>query len=379
MTYSFKRLVSLVIVWEIIFWVLAIGLMRSGRWIGSTPSNELLFQAPHMLNWLWLILVVAGLFLYNNYRNEQLYLRAGDVMRKTIFKPLGNSKAFISYFLFRNAIVLLIIAMAQPAFGKKKVAGTVQSMELVICLDVSNSMNACDVDPSISRLGIAKRAINELINKLGGEKIGISIFANDAYTQLPLTMDYYAAKMYVSDIETSMISGQGTNIKHALENAYSMFSNVKDMSKAVILVTDGENHDENPSAILTKLKDEGIQLAILGVGTKKGGLIPLYPGEPERGYKRSATGVTVHSKLNPEFLHQLALEGGGVAIVSETAYPDLKGLLKKITQMKRVQTDGMDFEVHEQRYQLPLAISLVCFLLYFMWSSSFYKQFLLRK
>lgn len=374
-TYQLKRLASLVIVWEIIFWVLFFLLIRSGSFLSSEKSNYFVFQEPQKLQWLWLVIFIAVSFLYNVYRNEKIYLNAGEKIRSTVFKPIGTRKSFISYFLFRNAVVFLIIAMAQPAFGKKKVAGTVQSMELVICLDVSNSMNTRDIDPDLSRLGIAKRAINELINKLGGEKIGISIFANDAYTQLPLTLDYYAAKMYVNDIETNMISSQGTNIKNALENAYAMFSENKKMSKAVILVTDGENHDEDPSSVLKKYKEEGIQLAVLGVGTKKGGLVPQYPDAPERGYKRNATGMTVHSKLNPAFINRIAKDGGGVAIVSENAFPDLRGLLKQITQMKRVKTDGMDFEVKEQRYQIPLTISLICFVLYLLWSGSYFKRF----
>lgn len=379
MTYQLKRLVSLVFVWELIFWTLFFIVVKSGSFFNSGNGTFLSFQEPKQLQWLWLILFIAGLFLYNAYRNEKIYQSAGEKIRTTVFKPIATSKAFVSYLLFRNALAFLIIAMAQPAFGKKKVSGTVQSLELVISLDISNSMNTKDVDPNISRLNIAKRAINELINKLGGEKIGISIFANDAYTQLPLTLDYYAAKMYVNDIETNMISSQGTNIKNALENAHSMFSENKKMTKAVILVTDGENHDENPAEILKKYKDEEIQLAVLGIGTKKGGLIPVDPDIPEKGYKRTATGTTVQSKVNPEFINKIATDGGGIAIISEGAYPDLRGLLKEITQMKRVKTEGMDFEVEEQRYQIPLAISLLCFIGYLVWSGTYFNRIRFRR
>lgn len=374
MTYQLKRLGSLVIIWELVFWILFYLLIQSGSLFSPDKGNFFIFQEPQQLQWLWLILLVAGLFLYNVYLNEKIYQNAGEKIRLTVFKPIETGRSFVSYFLFRNTLAFLIIAMAQPAFGTKKVAGTEQSMELVICLDVSNSMNTRDIDPKISRLNIAKRAINELINKLGGEKIGISIFASDAYTQLPLTLDYYAAKMYVNDIETNMISNQGTNIKNALENAYSMFSENKKISKAVILVTDGENHDENPSVILEKYKKEGIQLAVLGVGTRKGGLVPVDPEFPERGYKRTAVGTTVHSKLNPLFLNRIAEEGGGVAVISEESYPDLRGLLRQITQMKREKTEGMEFDVKEQRYQIPLAISLICFVMYLLWSGTYFKQ-----
>lgn len=373
MTYQFKRIATLVLVWEIVFWVLFYLVIQSGEFFTSS-KGDFMFQEPKQLLWLWLILLIAGLFFYNIYRNEQIYLKAGEKVRSTIFKPVQTSKSFISYFLFRNAIAFLIIAMAQPAFGSKKVAGTIKSMELVICLDVSNSMNTRDINSEISRLGIAKRAINELINKLGGEKIGISIFANDAYTQLPLTMDYYAAKMYVNDIETNMISSQGTNIKNALENSLSMFSENTKMTKAVILVTDGENHDEDPTKILDEYKKQGIQLAVLGIGTKKGGLVPVNPEFPEKGYKRSALGTTVQSKLNPKFINDIASKGGGMALISEDSYPDLRKLLKEITQMKRVQTEGMDFEVKEQRYQIPLMLAIISFVLYWLWTGTYFTQ-----
>lgn len=379
MTYQLKRLLSLIVVWEMIFWVLFYLIIQSGSLFSTEKGNFFAFQEAKQLQWLWLIIPVAGLFLYNVYRNEKIYRNAGAKIRSTVFKPVETSRTFISYFLFRNALAFLIIAMAQPAFGTKKVAGTIQSMELVICLDVSNSMNTRDVDPKISRLNIAKRAINELINKLGGEKIGISIFARDAYTQLPLTLDYYAAKMYVNDIETNMVSSQGTNIKNALENAYSMFSEDKKMSKAVILVTDGENHDDNPAEILKKYKEEGIQLAVLGIGTRKGGLVPIDPEFPEKGYKRTAVGTTVQSKLNPQFLNRIAEDGGGIAVISEESYPDLRGLLKKITQMKREKTEDLEFNVKEQRYQIPLAISLMCFVLYLLWTGTYFKTIRLKK
>lgn len=365
-TYQLRRLVILIFVWELIFWSLFFAVFQSGSIFKSNNSSFFSFQEPKNLGWFWLIGVVIALFLFNVYQSEKIYQNTGNKIRLTIFKSSSYSKSFFSFFLFRNALAFLIIAMAQPAFGKKKVTGTVQSMELVISLDISNSMNVKDIDKSVSRLDISKRAVNELINKLGGEKLGISVFAGEAYTQLPLTLDYYAAKMFVSEIETNMISKQGTNIKNALENAYSLFTEDDKMSKAVILITDGENHEESPSEIIKTYKDKGIQLAVLGIGTKNGGLIPIDPSRPEKGYKRNALGVTIQSKLNPQFIQEIATEAGGVAMISDNAYPDLRGLLKQIAKMKRATTTGMDFEVEEQRYQIPLALSILFFIGYFL-------------
>lgn len=365
-TYQLKKLAILIFVWEIIFWSLFFTVFQAGSIFKGNNGTFFNFQEPKNLGWLWLIVGVIALFLFNAYQSEKIYQNAGNKIRSTIFKSPSFSKSFLSYFLFRNGLAFLIIAMAQPAFGKKKVTGTVQSMELVICLDISNSMNTKDVDASDSRLDISKRAINELINKLGGERIGISVFAGDAFTQLPLTLDYYAAKMFVNEIETNMISKQGTNIKNALENAYSMFTDADKMSKAVLLITDGENHEEDPSEIIKTYRNKGIQLAVLGIGTRNGGLVPVDPNRPDKGYKRNAIGTTVQSKLNPQFIQKIADEAGGVAMISENAYPDLRGLLKQIAKMKRVTTKGMNFEVEEQRYQIPLALSILFFIGYFL-------------
>lgn len=378
-TNQVKKLVSLIVISELVFWVLFI-LINKGGLVGQSNGNSYLgFQEPEQLNWFWILIPLIGVYLYNAYRNQQIYDKAGKIVQKTIFKPIASSKTFISFLLFRTAIAFLIIALAQPAFGKKKVKGTTKSMELVVCLDVSNSMNTMDVSDQISRLGIAKRAINELINRLGGEKIGISVFANEAFTQLPLTLDYYAAKMFVNEIETDILTNQGTNIKAALENAYAVFSKDEKMSKAVLLITDGENHDEDPSKILQQYKDEDILLAVIGVGTQKGGLVPAKAGTTEMGYKKNAVGMPVHSKLNVSFLESIAEQGGGVVYISENAFPDLRAVTRKVSSLKRTTTTTNDFEVLEQRYQIPLIISILCFIAYLLWSNLYFNRMISKK
>lgn len=375
LTYQVKRLLMLMLAWELLFWVAIFLFFEFGLLVTSSGKGALIFQTEEQLFWLWLLVPVAGVFVYNLMQREQISTLFTTKNGTIVFKGEVTTSAFIPYFLFRNALVFLIFAMAQPAFGTKKVAGTTQSMELVISLDISNSMNTYDIDPSISRLNIAKRAINELINKLGGEKMGISVFAGEASTILPLTLDYYAAKLFVNDIETNMMSNQGTNIKAALEDARAMFSEDKKLSKAVILVTDGENHDEDPSEVLKAYREQGIQLAILGIGTAKGGLVPADPERPERGYKKTAIGESVHSKLNASMLKQLADEAGGIAIISESAFPDLRSIMTKLSQMKRENVAGVDFEVKEQRYQWPLMVSILFFMAYFLWvANAFYLK-----
>jgi Ca-activated chloride channel family protein len=269
---------------------------------------------------------------------------------------------------------MLVFALAQPFLGTKKVNATMQSMELAICLDVSNSMNACDIDPKTSRLEIAKRALNQLINSLHGEKIGVVVFAGGSLIQLPLTSDYGAAKLFVNEIKTDMLSGQGTNVASALEACKEVFSEQK-TSKAVMLVTDGENHEVNPSKLLKEMHQKGIQLAILGIGTQQGGRIPLDADRPELGYKLGMNGKTVTTKVNPSFIRSMANKARGFATISQDPFPDLNALLTQINQMKRSKVKEIELEALDNRYQFPLFVALICFALAMLQPWSLKKQF----
>lgn len=373
-TYKINKIITGIIAWEVVFWILLSALMFVLGYFGNSTGERVAFKSPEVL-WLVLFLIpVAGIYIYTLYRTNNVFNQTGEQVRKFMFQPVSSGKSFFKFFLFRNAFVCLILAMAQPIFGSKKVAGTVESLELVLCLDISNSMNVKDIDDETSRLTIAKRAITELVNNLHGEKVGVCVFANSAFTQLPITLDYHAAKMYVNDIESSMISSQGTNIKAALENSVSMFSEDKESTKGIILVTDGENHEENPNEILAEIKEKKIQLIVLGLGTKNGGLVPKNPERPELGYKSSALGTTVLSKLNPQFIADIAVKGGGFSTISSDPFPNLSSLLKQISHMKKTRLESMEFDVKENRYQFPLFISIAFWILFLGLNSNLFSS-----
>jgi Ca-activated chloride channel family protein len=367
-TYRLNWILVAIIMWEIIFWGLYYTVFKT---IGASDHkagiDQLMFKSPKVLNLLFVIIPITLLYLINVIRHNKLVNSMTDKTVKAFMKPVSTFSSFMKYFLFRNAIGLLIIALAMPIYGKKKISGTSESLELVICLDISNSMNVRDISSEDSRLEISKRALIQLINKLHGEKIGLCLFANNAFVHLPLTTDYAAAKLFISDIETNMISSQGTNINDALTIATDMFSNEK-TTKGIILVTDGENHEQNPAEVLKKIKENNIQLSVLGIGTKKGGLVPKNPHRPEAGYKTDPLGKTVVSKLNPSFIKKIAKLGGGKASISSSEFPNLSALLTQINQMKRTKIDTLDFEVKEERYQIPLILSFVFWMFYLLWS-----------
>jgi Ca-activated chloride channel homolog len=290
-TYRLKGILAAVLAWELVFWLLATGILLFLGFFSPSNNQSLVFRHEGLL-WLNLVLLpLLVIYLYQLSRANQIANTADPRLMTYLLTPVSSSRQFLKYFFFRNTFVLLIFALAQPLWGTKKVQATVESMELVIGLDVSSSMNVKDISRDLSRLAISKRALIQLINNLSGEKIGICVFAGGAYVQLPLTTDYGAAKMFVNDIQTSIISNQGTNITAALETALDMFTEQK-TSKGIILVTDGEHHEENPDKILGEIKEKSIGLAVLGIGTSSGGPVPHNPERPELGYKTNSVGCT---------------------------------------------------------------------------------------
>lgn len=372
-TYRLKLIITGVLIWEFIFWIFTgLFLFLVGYLDSSLTGEQLGFKNPELFWLLLLLFPLSGLYLFNIFSINQLANSAHPSVQKFILQPVSSLSSFLNFFFFRNAIVCLIFAMAQPVFGTKKVSGTIESLELVVCLDVSNSMNTKDISKELTRLQVAKRALNELVNKLHGEKLGIAVFAGSAYVQLPLTADYIAAKMFINEIESDMVSNQGTNIADALATSVAMFSPEK-TTKGIILVTDGENHEEDPTLILKEIKDNNLQLSVLGIGTNQGGPVPINPNRPELGYKTTASGKTVISKVDPAFISSIASKSGGSATVSSDPFPDLSELLTQINQMKRSKVQDLEFDILENRYQIPLFASLIFWSLFLVSLKGFFK------
>lgn len=369
-TYRLKLILTGIFVWEAIFWFLYILFTNSLSWFGDSSTDKIGYIFPSAFYLLLLLIPVLGVFIYNLLRTNHIAGNANTRAAQSFLRPVSSMSAFLKFFFFRNAVVFLIIAISQPVFGTKKVKGTTESLELVIALDISNSMNTLDISENFSRLDISKRAIVQLINNLHGEKIGIALFANNAFVHLPVTTDYGAAKLYIEDIETAMISSQGTNIGMALSISSSMFSKQK-TTKGIILITDGEHHEGKLDEPVAMLKEKNLQLSILGIGTKKGGLIPKNPYRPNLGYKTDARGKTVVSKLNEAFIQKLATQTGGTATVSSNEFPDLSALLTEINQMKRTKIDTLEFDIKQQRYQVPLFLAILFWLAFLLWSKNY--------
>lgn len=362
-TYRLKGIGLAIVVWELIFWTFTGGLLYLLGFLDDGAVSKMGFKNEGALWLMFLLFPIVGVYFFNLYSTNKISRTTNQHLRELLLVPVNSVQSFLRFFFYRNTFVLLIFALAQPVFGTKKVSGTLESMELVVCLDISNSMNTKDISPELSRLEISKRAIIQMVNNLHGEKIGLCLFAGSAFVQLPLTTDYNAAKLFISDISTGMISSQGTDIAAALETSRDMFSEQK-TSKAILLVTDGENHERDPRGILTTIKEKNIALSILGIGTTSGGPVPVNPDRPELGYKTSSTGSTVVSRMNPSLMRSLASQGGGSATITNSEFPDLRELLTEINQMKRTKLRDLQFDMKENRYRIPLFGAFLFWLFY---------------
>lgn len=361
MSAAYRKLVLWTLIAEAICWGITGLLYGSVHIIGGNGMLEFLHPA-----FFWgMLLIPAILFVYIQrwkWKSELHDRYKGMGKTRMLWVQFRPVRYFLQYFFLRNVFFFLILVLVQPVMGNRKVKGSKRVLDLVICLDISSSMNTADVDGTTARLTVAKRGITQLLNNLKGERISVVIFANRAYTQLPLTMDYGAAKLFVNEIETDMISDQGTNIGAALEMAQEQFRD-SESGHAVLVITDGEDHEQLWQEQVNAYNEKDIELCYYGVGTEKGGLIPLDPLDPSAGYKRDG-GMAIVSRLDRAGLQRMADATRSELFFAESAYPDMGKVVADLSSVKTRMVKNLEFTVQRNYYQIPLAIAFFCFLGY---------------
>lgn len=362
---NYRNVFIAVVIWEIIFWIAVAITLNLGSYFETlSDQSQLVFKNPNALWFLWIAIPLLLIFAVFLYREQHRYSKMGNysVVQNSIFQTNPFSH-FIKFFCFRNFVILTIFALALPVMGTKNTTVKRENKELVLAMDISLSMNVKDAGFADSRLTIAKRAATQFINNLRGEKIGIVIFAGNAYVQLPLTTDYEAAKMYVDELETSMTSNQGTVLATALIRSKQVFMD-KTAAHAVILFSDVEDQQGDLDSIVNAYREDKTHLSILAIGTSTGGLIPNSPSRSELGYKMDENARPIVSKMNLELVKLLARQTNGDLIVSENSYPNVELLTRKIKQIKRAKTTLEQLEVKENKYHVPLILAILCFFLF---------------
>lgn len=254
------------------------------------------------------------------------------------------------------AVIFLVIAIAGPQTGSKLEKVQRKGIDLMIALDVSNSMLAQDIKPD--RLERAKQAISRLIENLDGDRIGIVVFAGKAYMQLPITTDYAAAKLFLSTINTGIVQTQGTDIASAIEMAASAFGQSKH-NKAIVIITDGEDHEGNVLEQTEAAVKNGINIYTIGMGSADGAPIPLFSGNVQTGYKKDKEGTTIISRLDEALLQRIAALGKGIYVRASTSEAGLQKIFDEINKIQKTEIESKLFSDYEERFFYFIFLSLI--------------------
>jgi len=307
------------------------------------------FEHPGYLYLLFLLPAFFALFLYAVYIKKRNLKRFGDREIIHILMPDASlSKQYLKFGLLFAALALFILVIAGPQFGSKIETVKRQGIEVIICLDVSNSMLSTDVSPS--RLGRSKQILSKLIDNFNNDKIGLIVFAGDAYIQLPITSDYVSAKMFLSSINPSMVPVQGTAIGAAINLAIRSFTPNEKTEKTIILITDGENHEDDAVGATKAAAAKNIHVSVLGVGSLQGGPIPV----PESsGYQRDREGGMVITRLNEQMCQEIAVAGNGLYARTDNTNNSLNALQKELNKLGKSEVESKVYTSYDEKYQIP--------------------------
>lgn len=316
------------------------------------------FEDPIYL-WLLVLIPILALIRFISYRNQKKRLRkfGEPALLKELMPDVSRFRPSVKFWILQGALALLVLMLARPQMGTKISQEKRVGIETIICMDISNSMLAEDIVPS--RLDRSKMMIENLVDHFSNDKIGLIVFAGDAFVQLPITSDYVSAKMFLSSIDPSMIATQGTDIGRAIDMATHSFTPEEGIGRAIIVITDGENHEGGAVEAASAAKDAGMRVYVLGVGSSKGSPIPI-PGTDD--YMKDNTGNTVMSALNEQMCKELAQAGGGAYIHVENnsaAQDQLDNELDKLSKKETTATLYSEFDEQFQAFGLLALLFLV--------------------
>ncbi len=313
---------------------------------------------------LILIPVLALVFLAVFSQRKKALKRFGNMeVLESLMPALSFSRPVLKSILILLALAALVFGIARPQFGSKLREIKREGVEIIIALDVSNSMMAEDIQPN--RLERAKQAIARLVDRLVNDKIGLIVFAGDAYIQIPITTDYVSAKLFLNTISTDIVPKQGTAIGSAIELAMKSFTQQEETSKALIIITDGENHEDNAIETAKLALEKGITVHTIGIGLPQGAPIPVYSGG-QKTYLEDNEGETVVSKLDETMLRRISAAGEGVYIRSTDTRVGLDKLFDEINKMEKQEMESKIYSDYDERFQYIFGIGLFFLLLEFI-------------
>ena len=304
------------------------------------------FEDPAYLYLLVIVPILVLVRLWGIRKRKMQLKKFGDLtLLKGLMPDVSPVRRGVKFWLMIASVMLLIIMLARPQMGTKINQEQRKGIEVLIALDISNSMNAEDVEPS--RLDKSKMLIENLVDNFTEDKVGLVVFAGDAFVQLPITSDYVSAKMFLQNIDPSLIAVQGTNLAEAINLSSKSFTKQDKVGRAIIVITDGEDHEGGAVEAAKKAKKEGMRVFVLGVGSTKGTLLPDGHG----GYMKDNSGQEVMSALNEDMCKQVAEAGGGAYIHVENNNMAQKLLDNEIAKLQKGDIMSVVYSEYDEQFQ----------------------------
>ncbi len=313
------------------------------------------FAHPDFLYLLFILPALIVFYIYAMAQKKRAIKKYGNPeLLAELMPEVSRGRQRLKFWLLFGAVTMVIFVIAGPQFGSKLETVKRQGVEIMVCLDVSNSMLAEDVSPN--RLEKAKQMLSKLTDGFSDDKMGLIVFAGDAFTQLPITSDYISAKMFLSSINPSMVSTQGTAIGAAINLALRSFTPSETSDKTIILITDGENHEDDAVKAAAAAAEKNIHVNIVGMGDPKGSPIPIAGAN---NYMKDKDGNVVITKLNEQMCQEIVAAGHGMYVRADNTNSAQKALQKEIDKMNKSELDSKVYSEYNEQFQTLAWIALV--------------------
>lgn len=335
------------------------------------------FENPAFLYLLIIIPVIIVIRLLEMRKRKLKLKKFGDLsLLKQLMPDVSSSRKSLKFWLMIAALALLIVMLARPQMGTKISQEKRKGIEVIISLDISNSMRAGDVVPS--RLDKSKMLVENMVDNFTNDKVGLVVFAGDAFIQLPITSDYVSAKMFLQNTDPSLIATQGTDLAGAIELSSKSFTQQDKVGRAILIITDGEDHEGGAIEAAEKARKNGIRVFVLGVGSTKGSPVPNGNG----GYMKDNSGQEVISALNEEMCKQVAQAGGGAYIHVDNTSLAQRQLNDELTKLQKGDISSVVYSEYDEQFQavgILVLILLIIEMLILERKNPFFKKIKLFK
>lgn len=335
------------------------------------------FENPAFLYLLIIIPVIIVIRLLEMRKRKLKLKKFGDLsLLKQLMPDVSSSRKSLKFWLMVAALALLIVMLARPQMGTKISQEKRKGIEVIISLDISNSMRAEDVVPS--RLDKSKMLVENMVDNFTNDKVGLVVFAGDAFIQLPITSDYVSAKMFLQNTDPSLIATQGTDLAGAIELSSKSFTQQDKVGRAILIITDGEDHEGGAIEAAEKARKNGIRVFVLGVGSTKGSPVPDGNG----GYMKDNSGQEVISALNEEMCKQVAQAGGGAYIHVDNTSLAQRQFNDELTKLQKGDISSVVYSEYDEQFQavgILVLILLIIEMLILERKNPFFKKIKLFK